>query len=175
MNNLNLLFKFSELLTSKNAILVYAIVTLILLILLVITVVSNESEKKHERNFKYKTEEKKVEQKTVNQPVNYVFNPLTYAKEAKLDEKREKDESRFYMLTKIDQTSVNQPKVTYNDKITLKELCESFRIYAANNLKLYYDIKDIRRFIGGLSVTKLIILQGMSGTGKTSLAYAFGE
>ena len=176
MNNFNLLFKFSELLTSKNAILVYAIITLLLMILLVITVVVNESEKKQEKNFKYKTEEKKKEEtKNVNQPVNYVFNPMTYAKDAKLDEKREKDESRFYMLTKIDQTSKDQPKVIYNDKMTLKELCDSFRIFAANNLKLYYDIKDIRRFIGGLSVTKLIILQGMSGTGKTSLAYAFGE
>ena len=42
-------------------------------------------------------------------------------------------------------------------------------------LKLYYDIKDIRRFIAGLAVTKILILQGMSGTGKTSLAFAFGE
>jgi 5-methylcytosine-specific restriction endonuclease McrBC GTP-binding regulatory subunit McrB len=40
---------------------------------------------------------------------------------------------------------------------------------------LYYDIEDIRRFIAGLGVTKLVILQGMSGTGKTSLAYAFGK
>ena len=50
-----------------------------------------------------------------------------------------------------------------------------FRNFACRNLRLFYDIQDIRRFIGGLSVTKLIILQGMSGTGKTSLAYAFGE
>ena len=42
-------------------------------------------------------------------------------------------------------------------------------------MKLYYDISDIRRFIASLSVTHLIVMQGMSGTGKTSLAYAFGE
>ena len=42
-------------------------------------------------------------------------------------------------------------------------------------LKLYYNISDIRRFITSLSVSKTMILQGMSGTGKTSLAYAFGE
>jgi 5-methylcytosine-specific restriction endonuclease McrBC GTP-binding regulatory subunit McrB len=42
-------------------------------------------------------------------------------------------------------------------------------------LGLFYDIKDIRRFIGGLTVSHIMILQGMSGTGKTSLAYAFGE
>ena len=62
-----------------------------------------------------------------------------------------------------------------DDKINLKELCEDFRNFSAGSLKLFYDIEDIRRFIGGLAVTKLIILQGMSGTGKTSLAYAFGE
>ena len=63
----------------------------------------------------------------------------------------------------------------YDNEISLKELCEQFRNFACNKLRLYYDITDIRRFIAGLSVTKLIILQGMSGTGKTSLAYAFGE
>ena len=42
-------------------------------------------------------------------------------------------------------------------------------------MNLYYDIKTIRRFVAGLSITHLTILQGMSGTGKTSLAYAFGE
>ena len=52
---------------------------------------------------------------------------------------------------------------------------KTFRNYASRYLKLYYDIEDIRRFVAGLAVTRLIILQGMSGTGKTSLAYAFGE
>lgn len=54
-------------------------------------------------------------------------------------------------------------------------MCESFRNFAAGKLGLYYDISDIRRFIAGMSVSQILILQGMSGTGKTSLAYAFGE
>ena len=33
----------------------------------------------------------------------------------------------------------------------------------------------IRLFISSLSATKLVILQGISGTGKTSLAYAWGK
>lgn len=85
------------------------------------------------------------------------------------------DGSRFYMLTEIDKEYENYVRPDYDDKINLKELCEDFRNFSAGVLKLYYDIEDIRRFIGGLAVTKLIILQGMSGTGKTSLAYAFGE
>lgn len=83
--------------------------------------------------------------------------------------------SRFYMLTEIDKEYEGYVRPEYEDTIGLKELCEEFRNYAAGTLKLYYDIEDIRRFIGALAVTKLIILQGMSGTGKTSLAYAFGE
>ena len=83
--------------------------------------------------------------------------------------------SRFYMLTQIDKEMEEYVEPKYDEKISLKDFCEMFRNYAAHDLKLYYDIKDIRRFIAGLAVTKLLILQGMSGTGKTSLAYAFGE
>ena len=83
--------------------------------------------------------------------------------------------SRFYMLSQIDQKMEFKTPVKYDKSMNLKEICDDFRNFACNRLKLYYDIEDIRRFIGGLSVTKLIILQGMSGTGKTSLAYAFGE
>ena len=83
--------------------------------------------------------------------------------------------SRFYMLTEIDKSYENYERPEYNENIGLRELCEEFRKFSAGELKLYYDIEDIRRFIGALAVTKLIILQGMSGTGKTSLAYAFGE
>ena len=84
-------------------------------------------------------------------------------------------DSRFYMLTQIDLEMENYITPNYDELVSLEELCKRFRNYAAHDLKLYYDIKDIRRFIAGLAVTKLLILQGMSGTGKTSLAYAFGE
>ena len=85
------------------------------------------------------------------------------------------NDSRFYMLTQIDKRYETYKAPKYDKEITLKKLCDDFRAFSAGRLKLYYDIEDIRRFIAGLSVTKLIILQGMSGTGKTSLAYAFGE
>jgi hypothetical protein len=38
---------------------------------------------------------------------------------------------------------------------------------------LYYRSEDIRLFLGGLAMSNLHILHGMSGTGKTSLAKAF--
>lgn len=100
-----------------------------------------------------------------------VFEPKIEPEE----ETSQTEESRFFMLTEIDKTMVEGKKFTYDDDITLKELCEEFREFSSSQLKLYYDISDIRRFIGGLAVTHIMILQGMSGTGKTSLAYAFGE
>ncbi len=109
---------------------------------------------------------------------NYNYAPITpVSAQGDSGEDVEVNEggSRFYMLTEIDKEYENYKKPDYDDEISLKELCEQFRNFSASKLKLYYDIEDIRRFIGALAVTKLIILQGMSGTGKTSLAYAFGE
>jgi RNAse (barnase) inhibitor barstar len=87
----------------------------------------------------------------------------------------EEGRSRFYMLNEIDQRMETYEAPAYDDSLTLEELCNRFRAFSANKLGLYYDIADIRRFIAGLSVTHVLIMQGMSGTGKTSLAYAFGE
>ena len=41
--------------------------------------------------------------------------------------------------------------------------------------ELYYDSNTIRSFIAGLSMSRFSILQGISGTGKTSLPKAFAE
>ena len=40
---------------------------------------------------------------------------------------------------------------------------------------LFYEEKVIRLMFAGLASTKLILLQGISGTGKTSLPYAMGK
>ena len=82
--------------------------------------------------------------------------------------------TRFPMLTMIDEEYKGYIDEGSN-KCTLEEFCDSFRGYAAVNLNLYYSIDDIRRFISSLAVSHILILQGMSGTGKTSLAYAFGR
>lgn len=58
---------------------------------------------------------------------------------------------------------------------SLGELCDGFRAYAASRLGLYYTPAQIRTFISSIAVSRIIIVQGMSGTGKTSLSYAFGE
>ena len=93
-----------------------------------------------------------------------------------LEKKKESDDNaRFFMLSQTDQKMEKKPQVIFNNSITLKELCTQFRNFAASKLHLYYEESDIRQFIAGMSVSRILVMQGMSGTGKTSLAYAFGE
>ena len=85
-------------------------------------------------------------------------------------------ESRFFRLTSVDnfyKTQYQAPE--YNCEITLAEFCERFRQYAASQLHLYYDLDMMRYFIASLGTARIVILQGISGTGKTSLPYAFGK
>ncbi len=89
--------------------------------------------------------------------------------------KRSNNAPRFNMLNSIDRNHKHLDPVYKNDTITLEAFCVSFRNFAANKLGLYYSIDDVRRFVCGLGTSKLLILQGVSGTGKTSLAYAMGE
>ena len=88
--------------------------------------------------------------------------------------KANKEKGRFSMLQRIDKKMARY-KAPPMSRISLGEFCNSFRNYAAGTLGLYYTIEDVRRFVAGMSVTRLILLQGMSGTGKTSLAYAMGQ
>ena len=84
-------------------------------------------------------------------------------------------DSRFAKLTEIDEEYKNYRIKNYGNSFTLPELCENFRNFAASKLGLYYTIDMMRLFVSALASTKLVILQGISGTGKTSLAYAWGK
>lgn len=85
-------------------------------------------------------------------------------------------DSRFFRLTYVDNFYKTEYKVpAYDDSYTLASFCEQFRLYAASQLKLYYDLDMMRYFIASMGTTRIIILQGISGTGKTSLPYAFGK
>ena len=86
------------------------------------------------------------------------------------------ESSRFFRLTSVDnyyKTEYTPPE--YDNEITLPELCERFKNFAASRLGLYYDIETIWWFVSALGSCRLIILQGISGTGKTSLPYGFGK
>ena len=101
----------------------------------------------------------------------------TKKEDAKENSALEEDDSkyRFSKLHAIDLQYRDYKVQNYNNTFTLEELVEEFRNFAASKLRLYYTTKMIRLFISALSATKLVILQGISGTGKTSLAYAWGK
>ena len=61
------------------------------------------------------------------------------------------------------------------DNISLEDLVVRFRNYLAKEEHLYYDIDTLRIFISGLNATRLSILEGLSGTGKSSLPRYFAK
>ena len=95
--------------------------------------------------------------------------------ENKTDEDPMLDKVRFSKLYSIDKQYKDYKVQVYDNTFTLEELVEIFRNFAASKLRLYYSSEMIRLFLSALASTKLVILQGISGTGKTSLAYAWGK
>ena len=84
--------------------------------------------------------------------------------------------SRFPKLIRVDSkyrgTNLDIPN---RSDLSLEELCNAFRNFAASQLKLYYKEDVIKQLFAGIATSKLIILEGISGTGKTSLAFALGK
>lgn len=61
---------------------------------------------------------------------------------------------------------------------SLRDIVFHVKNYAGSRNKderLYYTDNDISAFLAGMAVSRLIILQGMSGTGKSSLPRIFSE
>jgi hypothetical protein len=98
--------------------------------------------------------------------------------ESKEEEQQDLGESRFVKLTEVDE--LYQGRVTTvimepEDMIGLQDLVERFVNFSASQLGLYYTRKTISAFFAGLATSKIMILEGISGTGKTSLPYAMGK
>lgn len=62
-----------------------------------------------------------------------------------------------------------------SDNLTLNEIATRFRNYLAKEEKLYFDIDTIRFFVSGFAASHFIILEGLSGTGKSSLPRYFAK
>ena len=161
------LLALPEYLTSNYAVLGYILIILVSLVVLVLTLMFKESNKTPSE---YKIiGEIDSEVKVVADSVVSDTSNQSVKKEVQFDGQR------FCMLNDIEKNKSKLEKVNYEKNVTLEELCDDFRNYASSKLKLYYDISDIRRFVAGMGVSHILILQGMSGTGKTSLAHAFGS
>ena len=106
-------------------------------------------------------------------------NPEEESEDTEAGDEEEQEEGdlsiRFPKLASIDAELGDSKPKNYDNSYTLPELIDNFRCYSASQLKLYYDFEILRPFFAGLACGKLIILQGISGTGKTSLAYAWGK
>lgn len=82
---------------------------------------------------------------------------------------------RFPKLQLVDEKYANYVEPAFNNDISLEEFADNYRLFAASQMHLYYTPEIIRRFVAGMAASKLLILEGISGTGKTSLPYSFSR
>ena len=82
---------------------------------------------------------------------------------------------RFPKLSLVDAKYKNFQYPQYDNEISLEDFTEGFRLFAASQMGLYYTPEIVRRFVAGMAASKLLILEGISGTGKTSLPYSFSR
>jgi len=94
---------------------------------------------------------------------------------AKATEDEENAIIRFPKLSLVDSKYEDYETPEFDNEVTLEQLVERYRLFAASQLHLYYTPDIIRRFVAGMSASKLLILEGISGTGKTSLPYSFSR
>jgi hypothetical protein len=86
--------------------------------------------------------------------------------------------SPFPSCSGMDNSSELQtPPPRLSRNLSLKQFAEEMRhrMASAPQKALYYSAEDVRSFLGGLSMSRLHLLQGISGTGKTSLPLAFAD
>lgn len=94
--------------------------------------------------------------------------------------KKHHTKNPFPACAAIDDDSGHQtpPPQLHTAITTLKAFASDLRHRMANPKQgkaLYYSERDVRAFLGGLAMSRLHILQGISGTGKTSLPIAVAE
>lgn len=98
--------------------------------------------------------------------------------ESERSEKKEKAErggAIFPDLLSIDAEYRRTPYAAKaSAEVTLKGLCDGFNAYLESH-GMYYTAETIRAFVSGLACSRFMILEGLSGTGKTSLPKYFAE
>ena len=82
---------------------------------------------------------------------------------------------RFPKLSLVDEKYMDYAEPIFNEEITLEQFVDGYRRFAASILGLYYTPEIVRRFVAGMAASKILILEGISGTGKTSLPYSLSR
>lgn len=93
-------------------------------------------------------------------------------------EKGKEEPSRFSKLRAVDVQyagRITTVEMVETDRIELPEIIERFVNYSCSRLKLYYNPQIIRLYFASMATSKVLILEGISGTGKTSLPYAMAK
>ena len=81
----------------------------------------------------------------------------------------------FPDLLKIDEEYAEKPyEAVKSDEVSLSDITEGFNRYLEKN-GMYYPIDILRSFISGMACSHIIILEGLSGIGKTSLPRFFAQ
>ncbi len=94
---------------------------------------------------------------------------------SKAEEQERNAANRFPKLHAVDLKYDSYEYPEFNDSVTLEQFAEGFRLFACSQMHLYYTPEIVRRFIAGMASSKILILEGISGTGKTSLPYSFSR
>lgn len=82
----------------------------------------------------------------------------------------------FPALCTIDEEEQSRTEAPLaSTSMSLAEIAADFRRYLAKNEGLYFSLDTLRTFIAGMAASRLLILEGLSGTGKSSLARYFSE
>ena len=114
--------------------------------------------------------------KILNLKVGYMGLKTGESLDEESKEVVEEVSARFPKLIRVDNKYRGANlDIPFRNELTLEELCNSFRNFCASQLKLYYREDVIKQLFAGMATSKLIILEGISGTGKTSLAFALGK
>jgi myosin heavy subunit len=90
----------------------------------------------------------------------------------------QKAKTSFPVMSKMDSERKFQASVELEHVRDLKIFADELQhriARAEKNVELFYPIEDIRLLLGGLAMSQLHVFQGISGTGKTSLAKAFSK
>ncbi|MCY1083023.1 hypothetical protein [Archangium lansingense] len=93
---------------------------------------------------------------------------------------RARSQPAFPLCAAMDEDTGLQREVEVEERVPrLDKFCKDLRHRLAYNpqtkQELYYSERDVRAFVAGLAMSRLHLLQGISGTGKTSLPREFAR
>ncbi|MFH9134354.1 AAA family ATPase [Streptomyces sp. NPDC017524] len=88
---------------------------------------------------------------------------------------RREGETAFAACSAMDEKYDTAPGDLAEMAPPLNELVAHIRAFIRQQHGLFYEMADLRSFLGGLAATQLHLLEGISGIGKTQLPQRFAE